>query len=94
MVKLYKLSGDAAIFPGLSTPFSADVVKAINHALTIANFYENILKPDHMPPEYIWPFDDEITKWFDAIKEEEGHGSGDDDYDSVAVENEHAERFK
>lgn len=95
MVKLYKLSGDAAVFPGLSAPFSNDIVRAINHALMISNFYENILKPDHMPPEYIWPFDDEITKWFDAIKAENGQGStGDDEENSIVVENEHAERFK
>lgn len=64
--------------------------------MTIANFYENITKPDHMPPEYIWPFDDEITKWFEAIRDEQDSGQSDmdDEYTPVALDNDYAERFK
>lgn len=92
MVKLYKTSGDSNVFPEVSQPFSSEMVKAINHCMTILGFYENITDPDHMPPEYLWPFDDEITKWFDSIREETN--SGGSDVREVAVDNELAERFR
>lgn len=90
-MKLYKTSGDPGVFPNVVQPFTTEMVKAINHCLTVLSWFENISDADHMPPEYLWPFDDEITKWFENIKEE--HGSGNNTRE-VAVDNEFAERFR
>lgn len=31
---------------------------------------------DDIPPEWMWPFDEEISKWFDELKEEKANSSG------------------
>lgn len=84
---------------GLEQPLSTEITKAINHALTILSIYENVSDSDHVPPEYLWPFDDELNKWFDAIKDEiagNGNSSFNQDGDTVPVtlDNEYAERFR
>ena len=88
------MTGDSSVFPGVSQPWSADLNKAINHALSMMHIFENVTDSDHIPPEYLWPFDDEIKEWFENIRAEmnlkSGSGGGDE---SSVVQNEHAERF-
>lgn len=55
-------------------------MRAISHAYKILDWFENLLE-EEIPPEWMWPFDDELEDWFDKIKRdrEDKHSSGRDD---------------
>lgn len=44
-----------------------DLAMAISHGLIILNWQENLSK-DETPPEWMWPFSDELESWFEQVK--------------------------
>ena len=40
---------------------------AISHAQIVLSWQEN-LPGEEMPPEWMWPFEDEIKDWFDQVQ--------------------------
>jgi hypothetical protein len=55
-----------------------DLVKAIQHATRVNGWQEN-LGSDEIPPEWMWPFEDRLTEWFEHVEavREEKYGGGD-----------------
>lgn len=41
---------------------------ALNHALTVISWHENLPK-DEQPPRWIWHSSDLVDKWFDGVEE-------------------------
>lgn len=73
-----------------------DLSAAIAHATKIMSWMEN-LQRDEIPPEWMWPFDDELEIWFENVdREREARYSGGDkeDPDKPMMGNELSERFK
>lgn len=54
--------------------------------------------PEEMPPEWMWPFPDELTVWFEEVRAAQklkyGGDSSEDDEPGDSVGNEYADRFK
>lgn len=52
-----------------------DLVRAIAHAHRLLDWEEN-LQSEEMPPEWMWPFDDELEAWFEEVqrKRDEKYG--------------------
>lgn len=48
-------------------------MQAISHAEMILGWYENLPKHE-VPPEWMWPFPDELESWFERIEEERKEG--------------------
>lgn len=48
---------------------------AISHANAVLDWQENLL-PEEMPPEWMWPFVDELEIWFEEVdtKRKERYG--------------------
>lgn len=44
-----------------------DLLRAIEHANKILDWHENLMEDD-IPPEWKWPFDEELKEWFEEIK--------------------------
>lgn len=68
-----------------------DLFEAIAHANKVLDWFENLTTED-IPPEWMWPFSDEITIWFDDIKQKKADEiSAGDTGDTVAPmeKNEH-----
>lgn len=71
---------------------------AIEHALTILNWFENLPK-DEVPPEHIWEDSEGLELWWKRVeaKRNDGVSSGssdDDDEDSEMVDNDLANQFR
>lgn len=95
MVRVARNSSASMLPPGYShlTEVPSDLFLAIQHANGILNWFENLSR-DEQPPEWMWPFADEIEKWFREVelarKEKYGGGGSHQDYDwdnSGAMEN-------
>ena len=61
---------------------TSDLLTAIQHASMILSWYENLPERE-MPPEWTWPFPDELEEHFVEIKFEReqrmsGNGGGND----------------
>ena len=55
-----------------------DLARAIDHATLILGWREH-LQPDDFPPEWMLPYDQELSDWFDEIKSKhESQSAGDD----------------
>lgn len=56
-----------------------DLVVAIEHASKVCDWQENLLS-EEVPPSWMWPFDEELVEWFEAIdeKRKDRYGGGDD----------------
>lgn len=68
----------------------ADLLRAITHAFKILSWYEN-LEEEEIPPEWMWPFDDELKLWFEEMAEARKakyNGSGSGDTEVPLMENE------
>lgn len=75
-----------------------DLHNAIDHALRILSWYEN-LPSDEMPPSWMWCLDWEVDAHFKRVDAERkakygGSESAVDDEDSQWEENVYAARFK
>lgn len=46
-----------------------DLLKTISHTTKILDWHENLMEKD-VPPEWMWPFDKELEKHFEKVKEE------------------------
>jgi hypothetical protein len=72
-------------------------VRAIAHAQTVLSWQE-VLTEDEMPPEWMWPFDEELESWFEDVerKRKERYGNRGDDADSSGpmTENEYAKGMR
>jgi len=67
---------------------------AIEHTLTILNWYENLPKKD-VPPEHLWADAEGLEQWWKAIEERTGDGSSTgDDYEPPMEQNDLARAFK
>jgi hypothetical protein len=62
-------STNTSVFNGvdniLELPF--DLLTAFQHASTILNWFENVPQ-EEQPPDWMWPFPDEVSQWFDEVK--------------------------
>lgn len=96
------MSGDASFFFEdniLDTPH--DLVLAVNTALTVLSWFEN-LPEDEQPPRTIWWSEELLEEWFDGIRERRNkkYGVGrpktpyDDAEDVPMTRNELAEQFR
>lgn len=54
---------------------------AIEHANRVLDWQEH-LRPKEIPPQWMWPLDDEIAKWLDEVMEARNEGRSDDDSSS------------
>lgn len=67
---------------------------AVEHASRVCDWQEN-LQQDEMPPEWMWPFSDELDEWFEEVdrRRKEKYGSRDDsgDTETPMMRNELAE---
>lgn len=75
-------------------------MRAITHAQTVISWQENLLN-DEMPPEWMWPFDEELEGWFDEVErkrnERYGGSGGDGDVTparSQMTDNEYAKALR
>jgi len=70
-------------------------MRAVTHAQTVLSWQEN-LSQDEMPPEWMWPFDEELEGWFDdvAAKRKERFGIDDDDAGGAMTENALADEWR
>lgn len=58
---------------------------AIAHAQRVLDWLDNLPRAE-TPPEWMWPFDDELQIWFDEVEEERNRKfgrQGNDDSDEV-----------
>jgi hypothetical protein len=44
-----------------------DLTIAIEHANRVLDWHENLME-DELPPEWMWPLDNEIASWFEGVK--------------------------
>jgi hypothetical protein len=62
-----------------------EFVGALQHAVTVLSWMRNLGK-DELPPQWMWPFHDELDKWFEEVeiarKAKYGISDDDDDDDS------------
>lgn len=99
MVKSAMLSGNgAALFPQnvhSVDDVPADLSMAIEHATRIISWHSD-LRHEDIPPMWMMPFDDDLTKWFDAIKakREADNPDPNGDTESEMVGNELSSRFR
>jgi hypothetical protein len=60
----------------------ADLMRAITHAFRILDWYENLME-EEQPPEWMWPFEDELEIWFEDVQraraDKHSGGGGSDD---------------
>jgi len=72
----------------------ADLAVAINHAISICSWREN-LASDEMPPQWMWHLDWELTKWFKNVSKvrDDKYGVSSDEPGAVFEENELFESF-
>lgn len=72
-----------------------EFLKAIEHSEIILSWYEN-LQAKEIPPPWMWPFQDELDKWFEEIESirKNESGSGSDETPEDMDDNEFASRFK
>lgn len=79
MVRAAKLSGNGSgLFPEGVTSVNDipwDLSVAIEQGLRICNWQENLLD-DEMPPNWMWPFDDELEIWFENVDRERAEKYG------------------
>lgn len=77
-------------------------MEAINHGLSILNWYENYVE-DEIPPEPIWDDAEGVSQWFKVIKKRHedkfkfpGSGGDDDDEgtDNSMMGNDLADYFR
>ena len=61
-----------------------DLLRAIQHANKLLDWFENLTEDD-TPPEWMWRFDDELVKWFDEVKERRKSGYEPDDRTEVPL---------
>ncbi len=73
-----------------------DLTRAIEHAFKVLGWFENLQK-DETPPEWMWPFDDQLNEWFDQVERDRndkyGGGNDRDELSSqggIVLENEYA----
>lgn len=52
-----------------------DLMRAIEHASQIIDWQENLPKED-IPPEWMWPFIDELEIWFEEVDNRRKESSG------------------
>jgi hypothetical protein len=76
------MGGDAAsLYDGPITDIPFDLVNAINEALVVFSWYENLPK-DEQPPRHIWWSGDLLDKWFKDVQEQrDGRGKKTSSYD-------------
>lgn len=68
-----------------------DLARAITQAHRILDWQEN-LSSDEMPPEWMWPFDEELELWFEEVERQrkEKYGGGASESTENLLENEYA----
>lgn len=56
-----------------------DLLHAVEHANRVCDWMEN-LDGDEMPPAWMWPFEEELADWFEAVKQarDEKYGNSSD----------------
>lgn len=56
---------------------------AVSHALNVLSWQENLVDAE-VPPEWMWPLNDELEAWFDAVEaQRKDRYGGDDDYEDA-----------
>lgn len=55
-----------------------DLAEAISHAHKVLDWYGNLQEED-IPPEWMWPFVEEINDWFQDVKAKRGVAGDDRD---------------
>jgi len=72
-------------------------MRAIDQANRILDWQENLSK-DEVPPEWMWPFDEELKAWFEEVdrkrSEKFGGGSSSGDIDGPSMSNQLAEEMR
>jgi hypothetical protein len=53
-------------------------MRAVNHAYLVLSWQENLPR-DEIPPEWMWPLDDDLEAWFEEVqaKRDEKYGRSD-----------------
>lgn len=51
---------------------------AVSHALTVLRWQENLFDGE-IPPEWMWPLDDQLEEWFEAVTRARKEKAGVDD---------------
>lgn len=66
-------------------------MRAIAHAHRILDWQEN-LQSEEMPPEWMWPFDEDLELWFEEVdrNRKEKYGGNADSSSEEMLENEYA----
>lgn len=105
MVRAVKgLGGDiSSLIPGPIWEAPHDLVTAINDALSVISWHEN-LPEDEQPPRHIWWSEELLEQWFQGVRERRKEKTGSagsrrrssyDDADDVPMaENELAARYR
>lgn len=53
----------------------ADLTSAIEHAMTILSWQENLIA-DEMPPRWMWHLDAELELWFEEVEDKRNSNTG------------------
>lgn len=69
-------------------------MRAIQHANKVLDWAEN-LEADEMPPEWMWPWEEELDSWFETVKQKReerfsGGSTSSDDSGGPMLQNEYA----
>jgi hypothetical protein len=73
-----------------------DLFSAIEQANRVLDWLENLTK-DEIPPEWMWPFEDDLEQWFANVEEQRKQrfgGGGDSSSDAPSgpmMKNEYAQ---
>jgi hypothetical protein len=71
------------------TDLPYDLAMAISHATSVLSWFEN-LSTEEMPPQWMWPIDEEITRHFERIRDARSNGTSLEDDDGPMLRNEYA----
>ena len=93
LVRTARATGHSLWPEGCSTidDVSNDLISAIAHASNVINWRENMSK-EEVPPEWMWPFNEELDEWFDEVEfqRSQKYGGGSDADDADMDRNEYA----
>lgn len=87
MVRAAKATGNGSCLfpPGINSveEMTWDLCLAIEHALRICSWQENLM-PEDMPPNWMLPFEDQLKIHFEEVdrRREEKYGTGSGDVES------------
>jgi len=91
------MGGLSIFWSGPVSEIPTDLSLAINHALRIVSWQENLMT-EEMPPVWMWPLEWELDLWFEDVQRQRelryNPDGADDREEPEMMHNELADRFR